>query len=225
MSTMTSGVIPETEMVWALDMAGRKVYGPATMVEMKTDDDGTPAWGFSGVRAVRSMPQQLIVHFIDGKAEVYLAAKSEEALDRMISRMDEDERKAKVERERRQREQANRVKITDLVGHVIRKVQIDTEIIVFTLEDGHVWAFDVKEGELTLEVTRPWVLTNGVIVTEVIVDGSLMILTNKPGYLTIPGIIEWEGDYEDDELRFGYAYEPTRIQLIGLPVIVEGKNC
>lgn len=223
MSAMTGNVLPDTEMVWALDLAGRKVHGPATMIETRTDDYGTPSWGFSGVRHVRALPQQLIVHFLGGELEVKCAAETEEALDRMIKREKDETHKAKLAAERRERANANKVKIVDLVGHVIRKVQMDERTIIFTLEDEHVWAFDNLSGVWGATVERPWVLTNGGTVTDVQANYSLMLFTDKPGYLTIPAIIE--NLVEDDGgLDVGYAYEPSREQSRTVPVIAKRRG-
>lgn len=218
MSTITSGEIQETEMIWALDLAGRKVHGPATMVETRTDDCGTPPLGLSGVRHVRALPQQLIVHFLDGEIEAKYVATSEAGVDTIIDFQRAEQHRAEVERERIKREQSNRVKVTDLVGHVIRKVQMDERTIIFTLEDEHVWAFDNLYGVWGGAVERPWVLTNGGTVTEVQANYSLMLFTDKPGYLTIPAIIENLMEY-DEGLDVGYAYEPSSEQLRTLPVI------
>lgn len=96
MSAMTSNVLPDTKTIWALDLAGRKVHGPATMIEIREDDCGTTPWDLSGVRHVRALPQQLIVHFLGGELEVKYAAETEEALDRIIKQEKDETHKAKL---------------------------------------------------------------------------------------------------------------------------------
>lgn len=223
MSTMTGNVLPDTKTIWALDLGGRKIHGPATMIETRMEDYGTPSWGLSGDRHVRALSKRLIVHFLGGEVEVQCAAEAEETLDRMIKREKDDAHKAKLAAERRERAKANKVKIIDLVGHVIRKVQMDEKTIIFTLEDEHVWAFDNLHGVWGAAVERPWILTNGGTVTDVQADYSLRLFTDKPGYLTIPAIIENLVEY-DEGLDVGYAYEPSSEQLRTLPVIAERRG-
>lgn len=221
MSAMTGNVLLDTKTIWALDLGGRKTHGPATMVETRTDDYVTPPWGLSGVHHVRPLPQRLIVHFLGGELEVKCAAETEEALDRMIKQEKDETHKAKLAAERRERAKANKVKITDLVGHVIRKVQMDERTIIFTLEDEHVWAFDNLYGVWDQAVEKPWILSNSGTITEVEAKHGVMVFTDRPGYLTIPAIIESISEDEEDWLEVGDAYEPSEEKLRTLPVIAE----
>lgn len=209
----------ETKDLWVLDVTGRKVHGPATGISCDTDPGYDGGWSGPLVRHVRSYPVRKIVHFLQGDVEARYIAESEAGLDAIIERERQEEHHRCVETERRRMRDAHKVRITDLVGQVIQKVQIGGQTIVFTLQSGDVWAFDALYGEWDPVVERPWILANGGAVTRVESEYTLKIYTDRQGYVTIPAVIDQEYDPEYEEFAVGTAYEPDADEIESLPVI------
>lgn len=225
MATIDPGAF-ETRMVYAQGVDGREYRGPATEITVESAPD-LAARSWSRTIGTRLGPSpRITVTFVEhGEVPVSRYSFDLESWSTYLSRRAEEARRERA----RRRIERDRVDVTDLVGRRALWVQMDSGLLAFHLTGGDVWAFRPLDGHLwDLDVTRPYILANGGAVSQVKMNGALVIHTDRRGQRTIPCVIRQRpapsDPWGDSWAGVSKAEEPSRDWEHLAPVIAGARN-
>lgn len=224
MATLSKRDAEQPPFLWAVDMSGQKIGGYVDAVRSQDQlDDSLTGFGlprFAGGRVSLKPQLQTELSFCDPvlmSLYRWIPVKAYSEKEEWIDQYMQDQRMLQLERDRIAKVAENRVSLQDLVGKRILQIRVDHECIAFILDDGRNWAFDFDayvDPDL-VEVTRPWIATNGGRVTEVDFKFSVLtVKTDRFPFTTIPMTVYCPNEVYETALYDDRAKElhPERLE-------------